>query len=121
VGASSFYKTKPWGVRDQPDFVNAAVALETNLTPRDLLTELRKIETELGREPSARWGPRAIDLDILTYGDVAVSEPDLVIPHPRLYERGFALIPLSEIDPSFESAVDSLPDSERETVRLLEP
>src|SRR5579872_7600887 len=73
VQASSFYRTKAWGVTDQPDFVNAAIALETDLTPRELLVDLKGIEAELGREPGARWGPRIIDLDILAYDDAVMN------------------------------------------------
>ena len=121
VQASSFYRTKAWGVTDQPDFVNAAIALETDLTPRELLVDLKGIEAELGREPGARWGPRIIDLDILTYDDAVMNEPELTIPHPHLHERAFALVPLAEIDPSFEPALASLPESERESVHRIEP
>lgn len=119
VRTSSLYRSKPWGVTDQPDFINAAVLLETELTPRELLAELQALETELGRGPSHRWGPRAIDLDILAYDDCSVDEPDLVVPHPRLNERAFALAPLAEIDPTYAAARDALPQKERASVRRL--
>jgi 2-amino-4-hydroxy-6-hydroxymethyldihydropteridine diphosphokinase len=119
VRASSLYRTKAWGVPDQPDFVNAAVLLETQLRPRELLDELKRIEAQLGRRPGPRWGPRAIDLDILAYDDVVVEEPDLVVPHPRLRERAFVLVPLAEIDPSYEALAAVLPEEERDSVRPL--
>lgn len=117
IARSRLYATKPWGKTDQPDFCNAAVLLETALTPRELLGELKRLERELGREPGERWGPRVIDLDILIYDDVELDEPDLQIPHPRLSERAFALVPLAEIDPRFEAAVAALPPGE--TVALM--
>lgn len=117
IAASRLYRTKAWGKTDQPDFCNAAVLLDTQLSPRDLLKELKRLERRLGRKPGERWGPRAIDLDILAYDDVEVDEPDLQIPHPRLSERAFALVPLAEIDPRFEAAVAALPPGE--TVALM--
>jgi 2-amino-4-hydroxy-6-hydroxymethyldihydropteridine diphosphokinase len=119
VRASSLYSTKPWGVQNQPDFVNAAALLETTLTPRELLVELKKLEAELGREQTYRWGPRVVDFDILAYDDRVVDEPDLVIPHPHLHERAFVLVPLAEIDPSYEALRDALPDKALATVTPL--
>lgn len=115
--ASRLYASKPWGKTDQPDFCNAVALLDTRLEPRGLLAELKRLETELGRTPGERWGPRLIDLDILTYGDLILDEPDLQIPHPRLYERAFALVPLAEVDPRFSAAVAALPPGE--TVALM--
>jgi 2-amino-4-hydroxy-6-hydroxymethyldihydropteridine diphosphokinase len=101
VGISSFRETDPVGYADQPRFLNGAVALETSLTPRDLLDRLLEIERRLGRtRESPRYGPRTIDLDLLLYGDVVVDEPGLKVPHPRLAERRFALEPLAELDPA---------------------
>lgn len=117
--ASSLYRSKPWGVTDQPDFINAAVLLETNLTPHELLASLKGLEEELGRTPTTRWGPRVIDLDILAYGDVTIDEPDLTIPHAQLHNRAFALVPLAEIDPAYEAARDALSKEERESVIKL--
>jgi len=99
VARSSLYSTAPVGFDEQPRFVNAVVALRTELTPRELLDELMKIEQEFGRDRAASFtnGPRTLDLDILLLGDLAVSEPGLEIPHPRLAERAFVLIPLNEI------------------------
>ncbi len=117
---SSLYRTKAWGVTEQADFLNAAVALETELEPRALLVALKAIEADLGRVATFRWGPRAIDLDILTYGDRRIREPDLVVPHARLSERVFALAPLAEIDPSFAAAYAALPEAARAEVRRVD-
>jgi len=102
---SSLYSTDPVGFADQPRFVNAAIALETELAPRQLLDELLKIEQEFGRDRSAGLPnrPRTLDLDILLFNDIQVREPGLEIPHPRLAERIFALLPLAEIAPSLVS------------------
>jgi 2-amino-4-hydroxy-6-hydroxymethyldihydropteridine diphosphokinase len=98
---SSLYSTEPVGFTDQPRFVNAVVALETEMGARELLPALLKIEKEFGRDRSASVpnGPRTLDLDILLMDDMQVSEPGLVLPHPRLAERAFVLIPLFEIAP----------------------
>lgn len=103
---SSLYLSAPWGYEQQEDFLNLAVEVETNLPPRDLLAELKEIERRMGRKETFRWGPRKIDIDILLYEDLEVKEVDLVIPHPRLRERLFALLPLQEIAPCIR-----LPDS----------
>ena len=97
---SSFRVTDPVGVLDQPRFVNAAARVETELSPRDLLDVLLRVERELGRERRERWGPRTIDLDLLLYGDSVVAQPGLAVPHPRLHERRFVLEPLAELDPA---------------------
>ncbi len=116
---SSLYRTKAWGVTAQPDFYNAAALLETSLGPRDLLRELKAIETEMGRVATFRWGPRVIDLDILAYDDLVLDDPQLTIPHARLRERAFALAPLAEIDPAFAPDYDALDAAARaEAVRL---
>jgi|ERR1700693_1009863 len=116
---SSLYRTVPWGVRRQSDFVNAAALLETALAPRLLLAALKEIERRMGREPAERWGPRIIDLDILAYDDLELEEAELVVPHERLFERAFALAPLAEIDPSFRAAFERLPADARESVRRI--
>jgi 2-amino-4-hydroxy-6-hydroxymethyldihydropteridine diphosphokinase len=116
---SRLYRSAPWGVEDQPPFVNAAALVETVLEPRALLGELKRLENELGRTATFRWGPRAIDLDILAYDDLELREPDLVIPHERLFERAFALVPLAEIDPSFEPARERLTEAQRAEVSVL--
>ncbi len=96
---SRLYRTAPQGVTDQPDFVNMCAAGRTDLVPLDLLAQIQRIEAALGRERRERWGPRTIDIDILTYGDAEVVEPGLTIPHPRLLERAFVLVPLLDIAP----------------------
>jgi 2-amino-4-hydroxy-6-hydroxymethyldihydropteridine diphosphokinase len=101
--------------------VNAAAAVETELDPRALLTALQRIEAEAGRVATYRWGPRVLDLDILTYGDARVDEPDLVIPHARLHERAFALVPLAQIDRRYAPLRDALPPGELAAVVELDP
>ncbi len=96
---SSVYRTPPWGKLDQPDFLNMAALVETTLRPRALLALSLDLERGLGRERRERWGPRLIDIDILTYGEATIDEPNLKVPHPRLTERAFALAPLAEIAP----------------------
>jgi 2-amino-4-hydroxy-6-hydroxymethyldihydropteridine diphosphokinase len=113
VARSRLYRTEPRGVSDQPPFVNAAALLDTPLAPRELLAALRRLETEGGRVTTFRWGPRVLDLDILAYAGVRLNEPDLTIPHARLHERAFALVPLAEIDPGFAALRDALPPGER--------
>jgi 2-amino-4-hydroxy-6-hydroxymethyldihydropteridine diphosphokinase len=98
---SSDYTTPPWGVEDQPPFVNLCVAVETGLTPQALLRRVQTVEQALGRARAEerRWGPRPIDIDILAYDDVTLDGADLTLPHPRLFERAFVLVPLAEIVP----------------------
>ena len=116
---SSLYRTKAWGVTDQPDFYNAAAIVETSLEPHDLLRELKRIEREMGRTTTYRWGPRVIDLDILTYDDVRLDESDLQIPHALMNQRAFVLVPLAEIDARFIAKRDGLPaPALAEVVRL---
>lgn len=94
---SSIYQTQPEGVENQPNFLNCALEVETELSPRVLLTSLKAIEGEMGRNEGKRWGPRIIDLDILLYGNLVMKEADLEIPHPLLPKRIFVLEPLAEI------------------------
>ena len=96
---SALYLTPPWGKIDQPAFLNAAVRIETSLSPRQLLDAILDIERQLGRERLERWGPRRIDIDILLFGSVEMDEPGLHIPHARLTERAFALVPLQDVMP----------------------
>jgi len=118
---SSLYRTQPWGKTDQPAFVNAVVALETTLRPHALLGALKRLETQLGRaRTSERWGPRRIDFDILMYGDEEIDDGDLVIPHPRLHERAFVLVPLAEIAPQYAAMRDALDERERAGVSAME-
>jgi len=101
LARSSDYRTLPWGVEDQPAFVNACIAVETRLTPRALLARAQAVERALGRErpKERRWGPRQIDIDLIAYEDVALEDPELTLPHPRLFARAFVLVPLAEIAP----------------------
>ncbi len=96
---SSFYCTEPVGYPNQDDFINAVVELETSLSPLALLAACHVIEDKLGRSRLLQWGPRTIDLDILLYGDEVINDSELSIPHPLMAERGFVLVPLSEIAP----------------------
>lgn len=104
VTASGIYETSPVGVLVQPDFLNQVVEIRTTLSPHDLLAHLKRIERDLGRRPGLRWGPREIDLDILLIPGVEVCDEDLCVPHPRLAERAFALIPLAELAPDVRVA-----------------
>ena len=96
---SSLYETEPWGLKEQPMFINMAVIAETDLPPEGLLAALKCIENKMGRQETACWGPRCIDLDILFYEDSIITEKDICIPHPLLHQREFVLLPLSEIAP----------------------
>jgi 2-amino-4-hydroxy-6-hydroxymethyldihydropteridine diphosphokinase len=98
---SSIYKTEPWGFTDQPAFLNQVVEGATPLSPQQLKSFIKHIESGLGRTPTFQYGPRVIDIDILSYGDLVLDEPDLVIPHPRIAERAFVLVPLAEIAPDW--------------------
>ena len=97
--ASRLYRTRAWGLAEQPDFVNAAALLDTSLDARGLLDGLLALERAFGRERRERWGPRVLDLDLLLYGDASIDEPGLHVPHPHLHERVFALVPLLEVWP----------------------
>ena len=97
---SRLYESAPWGVTDQPLFLNLALAAETTLEPRPLLAAVKRLEAAAGRRPGLRWGPRLLDIDILLYDDRTVAEPDLTIPHPRLLQRRFVLQPLADIWPA---------------------
>ena len=110
---SSDYKTPPWGVTDQAPFINLCVAIDTTLPPQALLIVMQAIERALGRDRAneQRWGPRTVDLDMIAYGDLAVNEPGLVLPHPRLFERAFVLTPLAEIAGDFQIAGRSLQEA----------
>jgi 2-amino-4-hydroxy-6-hydroxymethyldihydropteridine diphosphokinase len=96
---SSIYRTPPWGKTDQPEFLNMAALVETSLQPADLLEFCLELERAGGRERRERWGPRTLDIDILTYGDAIIDQARLQIPHPRIPERAFVLTPLAEILP----------------------
>ena len=98
---SSDYQTLPWGLEQQPDFVNLCRVVETALTPAALLERIQQVERTLGRDRAheVRWGPRPIDIDIIAYDDLVVDEPELKLPHPHVFERAFVLVPLGEIAP----------------------
>jgi len=101
LARSSDYATPPWGEQDQPRFINACIEIETSLDPHALLFALHKVEQKFGRDRSKerRWGPRSLDLDLIAYDDVELDRPELTLPHPRLFERAFVLVPLAEIAP----------------------
>jgi 2-amino-4-hydroxy-6-hydroxymethyldihydropteridine diphosphokinase len=96
--SSRVYETDPVGGPPQPVYLNAVLEVDASLEPYELLGACREVEDELGRERLERWGPRTIDVDILTYGDREIDEPDLQVPHPRMHERAFVLVPLLELD-----------------------
>lgn len=103
IARSRLYRSAPWGVTGQPEFVNAAAELETILAPDELLHALLAIERSAGRDRSVgRWGPRVLDLDLLVHGDVSLHEPGLSLPHPHLHERAFVLLPLHDLAPDME-------------------
>ncbi len=98
--ASALYRTAPWGRLDQPPFINAVVEIETEMAPRTLLEALLDAEHAAGRRRDGTlWGPRVLDLDVLLYGDACIDEPGLHLPHPRLHERAFVLLPLADLAP----------------------
>jgi 2-amino-4-hydroxy-6-hydroxymethyldihydropteridine diphosphokinase len=101
LARSSDYRTPPWGVEDQPPFVNLCIAVATTLSPQALFARAQAVERAHGRarEHEKRWGPRSLDLDLLAYGDLVLATPELTLPHPRLFERAFVLVPLAEIAP----------------------
>lgn len=96
---SADYSTPPWGFKYQPPFINLCIAVDTTLSPRELLARAQEVELKLGRDRAheKRWGPRTADIDIIAYDDLTLDEPGLILPHPRLFERAFVLLPLAEI------------------------
>ncbi len=122
--SSSVYETSPVGGPKQDDFLNAVVEISTELEPHALLEALQRIENDLGRVRAERFGPRTIDLDLLLYGDEAIDDPDLIVPHPRMRDRAFVVVPLMEL-----GAGDALPNGRRlqpvadaaQTVRRFAP
>ena len=125
---SANYRSPPWGIRDQPDFVNAAAELETALEPDALLHQLLEIERSLGRVRSetGRWGPRCIDLDLLTYGDMRLQSDELELPHPCMHLRAFVLVPVLELEPGFVipgrgPAADCLQNIDADEVAAVAP
>lgn len=115
VDSSPIYQTEPWGFKDQPDFLNQIIQAETNLSPVELLEKIKRIERKLGRKETFRNGPRIIDLDILFYDQLILDQEDLHIPHPRISERAFVLIPLADLAPDLIS-----PRSGKSVVEMLE-
>ena len=111
---SSLYRTAPWGGVPQPDYANACAIGRTELAPFDLLDAIKRLERDLGRVDTVRWGPRVIDIDILYYGDVSVQDERLVIPHRDLMRRAFVLIPLAEIAPDLIIAGRRVADAARD-------
>lgn len=113
VKVSSFYETEPVGYEDQDWFINAVAQTETSFSPQEILKIFKEIEQKIGREESTRWGPRKIDLDILFYDQLVYKSNDLIIPHPKLHERAFVLVPLAEINkelihPVYNKSVSTL-------------
>ena len=105
VGVSPVYETAPVGGPEQPEYLNAVVALETSRSARALLQLAHAIEAEAERVRDVRWGPRTLDVDILLVGDERVDEPDLVVPHPRMAERAFVVVPLADLEPEWRSRI----------------
>jgi len=101
VAVSPVYETAPVGGPAQPDYLNAVVAVDTTLTPRDLLELAHHLEAVANRVRDVHWGPRTLDVDVLLVGDEEIDEPDLVVPHPRITERAFVLVPLADLDPEW--------------------
>jgi 2-amino-4-hydroxy-6-hydroxymethyldihydropteridine diphosphokinase len=116
LARSSDYRTPPWGDTAQPPFVNLCIAVATNLTPHALLERAQAVERKLGRDRAKerRWGPRTVDIDLLAYDDLSLNEPGLTLPHPRLFERAFVLVPLAEIAPERIIAGTRVRDAARE-------
>jgi 2-amino-4-hydroxy-6-hydroxymethyldihydropteridine diphosphokinase len=108
AAVSRLYKSPPWGVIEQEPFLNACIAVKTDLTPHQLLSACQSVENEMGRVRKQKWGPRLIDVDILTYRDCHVNEPDLIIPHPYIAQRAFVLLPLRDIAPDMQIGGQSL-------------
>lgn len=104
VAVSSVYETGPVGGPAQGEYLNAVVALETELSPRELLEVARRLESEAGRVRTTRWGPRTLDVDVLLVGDLTVDDADLQVPHPRMGERAFVLAPLADVNPTLVPA-----------------
>lgn len=114
---SRIYRSPPWGVTGQPDFVNAVLELGTSLRPDELLEIMLDVEIQLGRDRSGqRWGPRRIDLDLLTYQDLVMNSKQLELPHPRMHLRAFVLVPILELEPGF--LIPGIGEARRELEKL---
>lgn len=124
IACSSLYKTAPVGYDHQPDFINAVAKVETQLPPVALLRQLLAVEAGFGRERPFPNAPRILDLDLLLYGDVRMQTPELTLPHPRMHERGFVLLPLAEIAPDLvltdgQSVVELAKNIQQEDIQIL--
>ncbi len=115
LDVSPVYETAPVGGPEQPDYLNAVVAVETTLSAHELLRVAQGIEAEADRVRTVRWGPRTLDVDVLLVGDEHVDDPDLVVPHPRMTERAFVVVPLADLDPAWRSRIPADGDSVRAT------
>ena len=111
---SNLYRSAPWGLPDQPDFINQVVGIKPSLSIRETLARLQQFETEEGRTRTVKWGPRTIDIDILYWPSTRIDEPDLQVPHPRLSERRFVLLPWAELSPNLK-----IPGKEKTIEELL--
>jgi 2-amino-4-hydroxy-6-hydroxymethyldihydropteridine diphosphokinase len=125
VVAASLYRSKAVGYTEQDDFLNTAIKAQTSLSPAELLVLVKQIEQSVGRTERFRWGPREIDIDIIFYGDMVMTQPDLTVPHPSFSKRDFVLKPICDIDPNFVDPIskktvkmllDAIPDKERSIV-----
>ncbi len=127
VARSSDYRTPPWGVEDQPPFINCAIVAATDLAPPALLDRAQRIERQFGRDRprERRWGPRPLDIDLIAYDDVTLDTPELTLPHPRVFERAFVLVPLAEIAPQRRIAgtriIDALAKVDQAGIERLPP
>lgn len=127
LAVSRVYETPPWGYLDQPAFLNQVIQAQTELAPQELLHWLKRLESDLGRQPGLRYGPRLIDLDILLYDDLQLETPALTIPHPRLAERAFVLVPLADLAPDLrlagmdQTVGEMLDRLDRAGIQLYEP
>lgn len=108
INLSSFYETEPQGFRDQDYFVNCVITGETSLLPEELLKTTQSVERDMKRKTLFRWGPRIIDVDILTYDGIKMDSQELTIPHPRMFERAFVLVPLSELEPEYKKYLSAV-------------
>lgn len=130
LAASAVFETPPWGDLDQPAFLNLVARGTTHLSPDTLLARVKEVEHAVGRRPTRRWGPRVVDVDILAYGDLAEKAPDLEIPHPRMVDRAFVMVPFAELDPTWvhpvlgvtaTELVEAMPPADRGAVVRLGP
>ena len=121
VAVSPVYETAPVGGPEQPDYLNAVVAVDTACSARELLGVAQGIEAEAERVRTVRWGPRTLDVDVLLVGDEQIDEPDLVVPHPRMTQRAFVVVPLADLDPRWRNRIPADGDSVRATGLALTP